>query len=94
MEAIGMTRRQLVGMLTAEGLYYAALTLVFSLTAGALFSLTALRALSDGIWFVNYRFTLLPVLIACPLLLLLGAWAPRIIYRLRKQESIVEEIRE
>jgi putative ABC transport system permease protein len=94
MEAIGMTRRQLVGMLTAEGLYYAALTLIFSLAAATLFSLTALRALGDGIWFVNYRFTLLPVLIVCPLLLLLGAWTPRIVYRLRKQESIVEEIRE
>ena len=34
MEAIGMTKRQLTKMVIAEGLYYAILTVVFSLVAG------------------------------------------------------------
>ncbi len=94
MEAIGMTKGQLVGMLTAEGLYYSVFTILGSLMAAALFSLTVVRAIGGGIWFIHYRFTLLPVLAASPVLLLLGALIPRVVYRFRKKESIVEEIRE
>ncbi|MCI8417471.1 MAG: ABC transporter permease [Lachnospiraceae bacterium] len=94
MEAIGMTKRQLVGMLTAEGLYYAAFTILCSLMVATLFSLTVVRAIGDGIWLIQYRFTLLPVFLASPVLLLLGVLLPRVVYRFRGKKSIVEEIRE
>ena len=94
MEAIGMTKRQLVGMLTAEGLYYSLLTIVCSLAVGALFSLTIVRAIGNGIWFVHYRFTLWPLVLASPVLLLFGALIPRVVYGLQRKKSIVEEIRE
>lgn len=94
MEAIGMTKRQLVGMLTVEGMCYAGFTILFSLFFGSLFSLGIIRMIGNGIWFLRYQFTLLPMLIACPVLILLGMSVPGMVYRLRKQESIVEEIRE
>ena len=94
MEAIGMTKRQMVGMLSAEGMYYAVLTVVFSAAVSALFSVGAIRMIGEGIWFMEYRFTLLPVLIACPVLLLFGAGAPRVVWAFRKKESLVEAIRE
>lgn len=94
MEAIGMTKRQLTGMLTAEGLYYGGLTLVCSLAVGTLFSLTVIRTVGGNIWFIRYRFTLLPMLLAGPVLLALGAVVPQVVYRFRKKESLVEELRE
>ena len=94
MEAIGMTGRQMAEMLTLEGFFYALLTVLFSLLAGVLFSVTAIRAVCNGLWLMNYRFTLLPLLIACPVLLLLGAGVPGFVYALRKKESVVERIRE
>ncbi len=94
MEAIGMTKRQIVGMLMGEGAYYALLTMVCSLGISAVFSLTALRSIGQGIWFIRYRFTLLPVAIACPILLAFGVLTPKLIYAFRKKESVVEAIRE
>lgn len=94
MEAIGMTKHQLVGMLTVEGMCYAVFTILCSLLFGSLFSLGIIRMIGSGIWFLKYRFTLMPMLLACPELLLLGASVPGLVYRLRRQRSIVEEIRE
>ncbi len=94
MEAIGMTKRQLVGMLTTEGVCYAGITIICSLILGSAFSLGIVRMISNGLWFLKYKFTLLPVLVASPVLILLGILVPGVVYRLRRQESIVEEIRE
>ncbi len=94
MEAIGMTKRQLKGMLRTEGMFYSVFSIIFSLIAGALFSLTAIRVIGGSIWFINYKFTLLPVLVTCPVLLVFGAVIPGIVFALRKKESITEQIRE
>lgn len=94
MEAIGMTRRQLVGMLMAEGVYHVLLAAAASLILGSAFSLTALKALGESLWFIHYRFTLLPALLAVPLLLAVGILAPGSVFALQKRRSIVEEIRE
>lgn len=94
MEAIGMTKKQLTGMLTAEGICYAGITILFSAAVSLLVSLTALRTVCDGIWLLRYKFTVMPVLIACPVMLLLGVCVPKAVYALRKKQSIVEELRE
>lgn len=94
MEAIGMTKRQLTGMLMTEGFFYALLTVVFSLLIGILFSITALRAVGDGLWLMNYRFTVLPMLVACPVMLAMGVCIPKAVYAFQKDASIVERIRE
>lgn len=94
MEAIGMTKRQLVAMLMVEGLCYAGITIICSLILSSAFSLGIVRMIGNGIWFLKYRFTLIPVLIASPVLILLGVLVPGAVYRLRRQGSIVEEIRE
>lgn len=94
MEAIGMTKRQLAGMLVTEGMFYALLTILFSAVLGTLFSLTAIRGVGGGFWFMRYRFTLLPLAVACPVLLLFGVLVPEAVYGLRKKESVVEALRE
>lgn len=93
LEAIGMTKRQLRRMLILEGMYYALATIAFSLVIGCLFSVSALRALSDGMWFMTYHFTILPMTAVFPVLLLLGAAVPSLAFRFFKKESVVERLR-
>ena len=93
LEAIGMTKRQLRRMLILEGLYYAIATIAFSLVFGCLFSCTALRVLSGGLWFMKYHFTIVPMLCVFPVLLILGAFVPAISFRFFKKESVVERLR-
>ena len=94
MEAIGMTRRQLVGMLMAEGVCHVLLVAAVCLLFGSVFSFTALKALGESVWFIHYQFTLFPVLLAVPFLLVVGILVPGSLYALQKKRSIVEEIRE
>lgn len=93
MQAIGMEKRQLVRMLMMEGLAYALLTIIVSLTAGCAFSLTAVRVLSDTLWFMDYHFIMYPMLIIFPFLLIVGAVVPYVAYLPQRKQSIVEEIR-
>ncbi len=94
MEAIGMTKRQLKGMLRTEGIFYPVLSIVFSLVAGTIFSLTVIKTIGNSIWFINYKFTLVPILLTCPVLLVFGMLMPGIVFTLRKKESITEQLRD
>ncbi len=93
MEAIGMTKKQLLRMLILEGLYYAGITILAVLVFGSLFSLTVVRVLSGGIWFMKYRFVIWPMLAACPFLILFGIVVPYLAYAPQRKNSLVEEIR-
>ena len=92
MEAIGMTRRQIVGMLTLEGVYYALFTILFSLAAGCLLSATVVRALAKGLWFMDYHFIVWPMLPVFPVLLLLGVIVPYLAWLPQRKESVVSVI--
>lgn len=92
MQAIGMTRRQLTKLVIAEGLYYALLTIVFSLAAGCVLSLTIVRKLSEGMWFMRYEFLITPMLIVFPVLILLGVMVPYLAFRFGNSGSVVEEL--
>ncbi|TWH56968.1 putative ABC transport system permease protein [Desulfitobacterium sp. LBE] len=93
LQSIGMTRRQLVGMLCSEGGCYAALTGISSILLSVGFSLLILRPLSEQIWFLSYRFVFWPLLIILPLLFVLGALVPYIVYYATAKQSIVERLR-
>ena len=92
MQAIGMTRRQLTKLVIVEGLYYALLTIVFSLAAGCIFSLTIVRKLSEGMWFMKYQFLITPMLIVFTVLILLGVLVPYLAFRFGNSGSVVEEL--
>lgn len=89
MEAIGMTKRQLTRMLILEGIYYAGITIAASLVIGSLFSLTIVRALAGGMWFMKYHFVLWPMLTVFPILLLLGILIPYLVYLPQKKQDLV-----
>lgn len=89
MEAIGMTKRQLTRMLILEGLYYAGITIAASLTVGCLFSLTVVRILANGIWFMQYHFVLGPMLAVYPFLLVLSMLIPYLVYLPQRKIDVV-----
>ncbi len=87
MEAIGMTAAQRTRMLMLEGLYYAGITIAVSLLAGSLFSLTAVRAMAGGMWFMKYHFVIGPMLALFPALLILGAAIPYLAYLSQRRQT-------
>ena len=94
MNAVGMTGKQLSSMLMWEGVSYAVLTALTSVILGtplcyAVFNFIITTEES----FLKY-FTLTPVLVCVPLLLILAAFIPTAAYRILCKESVVERLRE
>lgn len=94
LQSIGMTRKQLRKMLCCEGLYYAGLSGVCALALGMALSLTAVRSLCGLLWFFTYHTVFWPLLIAIPVLLVLGAVVPLAVYGVTGRQTIVERLRE
>lgn len=94
LQSIGMTRKQLRKMLVFEGLDYSLGTCVLSLIFGVVFSLLIIRPFCGMLWFLSYRFLLLPLIMVLPILLILGVLIPLIAYMATGKESIVERLRE
>ncbi len=93
LQSIGMTRRQLVSMLCWEGGYYAALTAMSSVLMSLGSSLLIVRPMSGQIWFLSYHFVFWPLVVILPLLFVLSALIPYIMYRAMDKQSIVERLR-
>lgn len=93
MEAVGMTRRQLRTMLIFEGMIYAFLTVVFSLTVGSLICGLLVKAASGIVWFFSYYFNIVPVLLCVPVLLLFSCIIPFVAYGQMSKDSIVERLK-
>ncbi|HOM02400.1 MAG TPA: ABC transporter permease [Acetivibrio sp.] len=94
LQSIGMTRKQLCGMLMFEGLYYSLGTCVISLAFGTIFSLLVVKPLENLLWFLRYRFILWPLLAVLPFLFVIGAIIPLLSYIMTDRQSIVERLRE
>ena len=94
LKTIGTTPRQLKTMLIYEGLFYAmssvSAAFILSLAVGPL----AGKMLGSMFWFFEYRFTVLPVLLAIPVFLLLGWRIPCMMYDNAAKCSVVEQLRD
>lgn len=91
-QSVGMTRRQLCRMLTAEGLYYAAMTLAASYILSALAVGVVVRSMVAG-GFSTFRFTLLPLVCCSPALIVLAVLIPYLCFRNLEKHSVVERLR-
>lgn len=93
LQSIGMTGRQLRKMLMLEGLYYTAAAGVLSIVLSVFFSTVILQFISSSLWFFSYQFTLLPLLVVIPVLLVLGMLLPVIVLRTVTRQSVVDRLR-
>ena len=92
-QSVGMTKRQLCRMLVYEGLYYAGLTLLVSWAVSALAVGSGVRAVTAADDFATFRFTLLPLGVCTPLILVLAVVIPYLCFRNLEKHSVVERLR-
>lgn len=90
-QSIGMTKRQLRKMLMFEGLYYAGMTLLASYVLGSLTVGVIVRALVAG-GYSTFHFTLLPLVICTPILIVFAIVIPYICFKNLEKQSIVERL--
>ena len=91
-QSVGMTKKQLCRMLVYEGLCYAGLTLTVSYIVSALAVGVGIRGMVAG-GFTTFRFTLLPLNICTPILLVFAVLVPLICFKNLEKQSIVERLR-
>lgn len=93
MESVGMTRRQLTAMMVWEGVFYAAGACLLGLVLSAVLDLTLVKRLVDSMWQFTFRFTLVPALAACAVLLAVSAIVPILALRWFHRGSVAELLR-
>lgn len=92
-QSIGMTKRQLRSMLIDEGIYYAVSTLVASYVLGTLGVAIGVRMMVSGDWTATFHFTLLPLVICTPILIVFAILIPYLCFKNLEKQSIVERLR-
>lgn len=93
LQSIGMTNKQVNSLLVKEGLIYSLSTMIATSFFSTLISITILKGFERGMPFYTYNFTILPLLIVLPIILLLGVIVPLLVNQTMVKESIVERIR-
>lgn len=94
LQSIGLTDRQLRGMLIYEGLYYALSTMATALIGGVIISYAVINGMVSKLWFFSYHFTMAPLLISYPVLIILLLAIPFAAFHRINRRSIVERLRE
>ena len=92
-QSVGMTKRQLRSMLIDEGLYYAVSTLFVSYILSAFGVLVGVRMMVAGDWTATFHFTLLPLVVCTPILIVFAVLIPYICFKNLEKQSIVERLR-
>ncbi len=94
LQAIGMTGKQVKEMLITEGMIYTAGSGMLALLLSVVF-VPAINTLADSIfWFYSKHFSVAPIVIVMPVMVLLGILIPLLSYKGISRASIVERIRE
>ena len=94
LQSVGMTTKQLQKMLITEGLLYTASSGLLSVALSMLASAMLANTIADSLWFFSYQFTLLPVIVTIPLLLIVGILLPILVLKSVEKQSIVDRLRE
>lgn len=94
LQSIAMTGKQLYRLLIFEGLYYGLFTIGIVSTIGILFTYLGVQAIAGTIWFFSYHFTVIPILISMPFLIIFSFIIPALCYMPNSKISIVERLRD
>lgn len=92
-QSIGMTSKQLRKLLIFEGLYYALMTFAVILAFGLPITYFGVKSFAGQMSFFSYHFTLLPVIICMPVLIIIATIIPILGFADIKNTSIVERLR-
>lgn len=92
MQSVGMTKSQLCKLLVWEGMDYAWITLLCTYVISSLAVGIGVRAMVEC-GFTTFRFTLLPLVICTPPLLLFAVLVPYLCFHNLEKDSLVERLR-
>lgn len=92
MQSVGMTKPQLCKLLVWEGVDYAVLTLCVTYLLSAFAVGIGVRAMVEG-GFSTFRFTLAPLVLCTPLLIVFALTVPWLCFRNLEKNSVVERLR-
>ncbi len=93
LEAVGMTGGQQRKKLMKEGLTYFIWTMAASVVMSSLMSVTVVKFLADELGMFVWKFTLLPLVICLPFILLLIVIIPVIAYNRLSKRSVTDRLR-
>lgn len=93
LEAVGMTKNIQKKSLCIEGAIYGALSLLFGMVLSSIISVLMIRPLEHDLFFYTYKFTLLPIVVVLPFLILVMVLIPYIVYKRAMKETIIERLR-
>ena len=92
LEVVGMTKKQIRRMLTAEGCLYLAGAFLLAVVVTVLFGGKLLTAALGQAFFFQIEVTVLPSVILLPLLAASAYFIPRVQFRRMSRESVVERV--
>ncbi len=92
-QAIGMTGKQLKGMLISEGLCYTGLSFIFVLTIGNILTYLLVNSFSNQMWYFTYSLNILPILASIPVLLFFSIVIPTMCYNNMQKISVVDRLK-
>ena len=93
LEAVGMTGNQQRKMLMKEGFTYFLWTTVVSVVISSIMNVTVIRFLAEELGMFVWRFTLMPLACALPLIMVLIIIIPVIAYNRLSKRSVIDRLR-
>ncbi|MCR5251570.1 MAG: hypothetical protein K6E50_13290 [Lachnospiraceae bacterium] len=93
LEAVGMTGVQQRHKLMKEGFTYFLLTTVVSVIVSSVLNVTAIRFLADELGMFAWRFTLMPLAVCLPLIMVMIIIIPVIAHNRLSRRSIIDRLR-
>lgn len=93
MKSIGMTNKQLRRMLGFEGIYYGGLSVVLALVIEMGSRNFLARTFASSMWAFDYKFSILPLLIVAPIVILISIAIPYFANRKASNISLIEQLR-
>ena len=93
MRSIGMTKKQLRKLMICEGVLYAVLAGMMGLFISAILSMTLVKGITAGIWYMKYHFTLVPALVVFGISLFLSVCISAMTDKIWNKRSVVELLR-
>ena len=93
LEAVGMTKRTQICGMCIEGLLYAIFTGVAGIILSSVFSAVLIKPFGAGMWYFEWNFSLLPLVVVFPIMIVLTLLLPVIIYKNAMKASVVERLR-
>ncbi len=94
MKSIGMEVEQLCVVLRFESFYYILFAIIMSFIASVLIIFGVIKQLSSVIWFLEFKFSIVPLVVAYGIMAGLAIILPDILVAKKVNSSIVEELKD